>query len=100
MTSLPGGQVWAALELKVDRVDDAALPPLVASCLEPCVRGPADRVRPQIRRVAGPAFAPCVALLTRLDPGGAWVEDAQARFAEIAWEVEPSELEATRRALR
>jgi hypothetical protein len=41
-----------------------------------------------------------VALLTRLDPGGAWVEDAQARFAEIAWEVEPSELEATRRALR
>jgi hypothetical protein len=93
-------QVWAALELKLDRVDDAALPPLVASCPEPCVRALADRVRPQIRRVAGPAFAPCVALLTRLDPGGAWVEDAQARFAEIAWEVEPSELEATRRALR
>jgi hypothetical protein len=92
--------LWAALELRLDRVRDEQAPMLAATCPELTASQLLPSLARHIRTAASGHFASCVGLLSRHEPKGAWVADAKARFAEVAWEIPPAAVEATRAALK
>jgi hypothetical protein len=92
--------LWAALELKLDRLDRRRVGAIASTCPESCATALVPLLGDLVATARPDEFAAVVRLLSRHDPQGEWVSGAKTRFAEVAWEIDPASLEATRAALR